>query len=81
MPRSGKSALHEDLLDLLIEGADPLRLRSFQLSEALQERLDSLLDKNREGDLTEQDRTELNAYQQVEHVVRLLKARLAQRSN
>ena len=70
--------LFEDLLDVLAEGADPIRLQSFRLPDAKQERLDELLEKNREGTLGDADRAELATYQQLEHVVRLLKARILQ---
>ena len=71
--------LFEELLDVLAEGADPRRLGSFRLPESKQERLDELLEKNREGTLNDGDRAELATYEQLEHVVRLLKARILQR--
>ncbi len=75
MATVGQSALYDDLLDLLSEGVDPRRLRRFRLSEAKQVRLDWLLERNREGTLTEEESAEVDDFERFEHLVRLLKAR------
>ena len=69
-------ALYDDLLDMLAEGADARRVLAFRLSDEKQARLDELLDKNREGTLTDAESSELDAYERFEHLVRLLKARV-----
>ena len=71
-------AIYDDLLDLLAESADVNRVLAFRLSGEKQARLDDLLEKNREGTLTNAESSELDAYEQFEHLVRLLKARLLQ---
>jgi hypothetical protein len=38
-----------------------------------------LLEKNREGTLTNDEAAELDAYERFEHIVRLLKARVLQK--
>ena len=73
------TAVYDDLLDLLAESADAERVLAFRLSAPKQQRLDALLDRNREGTLTAQERAELDAYERFEHVVRLLKARVVQK--
>jgi hypothetical protein len=72
-------AIYEDLLDLLAESADAQRVLAFHLSDQKQARLDELLEKNREGTLTGEESTELDAYECFEHLVRLLKARVLQK--
>jgi hypothetical protein len=72
-------AIYEDLLDLLAESADAQRVLAFHLSDQKQARLDELLEKNREGTLTGEESTELDAYERFEHLVRLLKARVLQK--
>jgi hypothetical protein len=72
-------AIYEDLLDLLAESADAQRVLAFHLSDQKQARLDELLEKNREGTLTAEESTELDAYERFEHLVRLLKARVLQK--
>ncbi|WP_143300696.1 hypothetical protein [Candidatus Entotheonella palauensis] len=72
-------AIYDDLLDVLAEGANAERLLVFRLSEPLQARLDTLLDKNCEGTLTDEEVAELDAYERFEHLVRLLKSRVLQK--
>ena len=73
------TAIYDDLLDLLAESVQVERVLAFRLSAAKQARLDALLDKNRDGTLTAEERAELDAYERFEHVVRLLKARVLQK--
>jgi len=68
--------VYDDLLEILAEGADLERLLAFRLPMEKQARLDALLDKNRGGQLTDEEAIELDT---VEHVVRLLKAHLLQK--
>jgi hypothetical protein len=72
-------AVYDDLLNLLAESADAQRVLTFRLSDEKQARLDELLEKNREGTLTDDESAELDAYERFEHVVRLLKARVLQK--
>jgi hypothetical protein len=72
--------IYTELLDLLAESADAQRVLAFRLSDPRQARLDELLDKNREGTLTESEAAELAAFEHFEHVVRLLKARLLRKT-
>jgi len=72
-------AVYDDLLDLLAESADAQRVLAFRLSDVKQARLDELLERNREGTLTDDEGAELDAYERFEHVVRLLKARVLQK--
>ena len=73
------TAIYDDLLDLLAESVQAERVLAFRLSTAKQARLDALLDKNRDGTLTAEERAELDAYERFEHVVRRLKARVLQK--
>jgi hypothetical protein len=72
-------AVYDDLLDLLAESADAQRVLAFRLSDETQARLDDLLEKNRDGTLTDDESAELDVYERFEHVVRLLKARVLQK--
>ena len=74
-------AVYDDLLDILAEGVDAERLLSFRLSPEKQIRLDDLLEKNHQGALSDQENAELDEYEHVEHLVRLLKARLLQKQS
>jgi hypothetical protein len=71
--------VYDDLVELLANSAVADEVLSFQLSNEKQRRLDSLLDKNRDGTLSPQESAELDAFEQFEHVVRLLKARVREK--
>jgi hypothetical protein len=71
--------VYDDLIELLANSANPETVLSFQLSNDKQRRLDQLLSKNRDGTLSPQESAELDAYEQFEHVVRLLKARVREK--
>jgi hypothetical protein len=72
-------ALYDDLIDVLIAGANVHRVLVFRLSDEKQARLDELLEKNRAGTLTDEESSELDEYERFEHLVRLLKARVLQK--
>ena len=49
---------------------------NFKISDEAQDRLEDLLDMNREGTLTQQDSDDLDAFAEVDHMFILLKAYL-----
>ncbi|MEQ8385841.1 MAG: hypothetical protein RH949_26135 [Coleofasciculus sp. A1-SPW-01] len=66
---------YTEVLDFLIARPTPQEITTFKVSAEAQERLRTLLDKNREGTLTEAEATELDLYEQLEHLMILLKAK------
>jgi len=76
MSSTRESAVYDELVDLLADSADAARLSSFRMSQEKQFRLDALLEKNRQGKLTEAESVELHTFEHFEHLVRLLKARM-----
>jgi hypothetical protein len=64
-----------EVLDFLVTCPTPQDILAFKVSPEAQDRLRSLLDKNREGALTESEVAELDAYEQLEHLMILMKAR------
>jgi hypothetical protein len=81
MATTDQAALYDDLLDLLIESADVDRLLAFQLPADKQARLETLLDKSRDNELTADERAELEEFERLEHIGRMLKARLRRKHN
>jgi len=65
----------EEMLDFLASGPPPAHIVAFKISGAAQERLEALLDKNREEGLTDEETAELDVYEQVNHLLVLLEAR------
>lgn len=68
-------AVCQETLDFLAAAPTPEQIRDFKVSAAVQERLDELLERNREEWLTEAERNELAAYSQLGHLMTRLKAR------
>jgi len=66
--------IHQEMIDFLATSPTLEQVVDFKISEAAQERLEDLLDKNREGELTEEEQAELDRYFQYRHVMILLKA-------
>jgi hypothetical protein len=79
MPIAAQPQVFQELVELLAESADSDRVLAFRLSEDHQRKLDQLVEKQREGTLTDDEVSELATFEQFEHVVRMLKAKLLQR--
>lgn len=73
-----QGTVYDTLVDLLVQGGNRQQILQFRLGEAPQGRLDELLEKNRNGTITPEEISELETFEQFEHVVRLLKARVLQ---
>lgn len=69
------SAVYQEVLDFLIKRPTPEEIATFKVSPQAQARLEILLEKNRQAILTPPEIVELDVYQQVEHLMILLKAR------
>ncbi len=54
-----------EMLDFLAGGPTPEQIIAFKLSPATQARLEELLDKNREAELTNEETAELDVYKQI----------------
>ncbi|HEY9652336.1 MAG TPA: hypothetical protein V6C95_16885 [Coleofasciculaceae cyanobacterium] len=68
-------SVYLEILDFLIKRPTPSEIAGFKVSTAAQERLRTLLDKNREATLTSSETAELDIYEQLNHLLILLKAR------
>jgi len=66
---------YAEVIEFLVSGPPPREITAFKISEKAQARLRKLLDKNRESLLTSAEQAELDLYEQIEHVMILLKAR------
>lgn len=65
----------QEMIDFLVQAPSYTQILEFKVSPETQERLEELLDINREDVLSPQGQAELDAYQQVDHFMILLKAR------
>lgn len=64
----------KDVIDFLLSRPTPAQIITFKVSPTTQARLEELLDKNRENLLTDDEAAELDTYQQINHLLILLKA-------
>jgi hypothetical protein len=64
-----------EVLDFLMTRPTPQEIAKFKVLPVVQERLRSLLDKNREGTLTDTEVAELDVYEQVDHLMIVMKTR------
>ena len=68
-----------DLLETLACLPSPEEVLALKPAPALQERIEQLLDKNRNDGLSGDERREWSRYEYIEHLIRLAKARAVQR--
>jgi hypothetical protein len=68
-----------DVLETLARLPSPEEILALRPAPSLQDRIEALLDKNRAGGLSDDERREWERYEYIEHLVRLAKARAVQR--
>lgn len=66
---------YEEVADFIAAGTTPQNVIEFRPSEAAQARVDELLAREKDGDLSPAEKSELDQYLQLEHLMRLAKAR------
>ena len=64
-----------DILEFLASLPTPTEILALKPSDALQTQINSLLDKNHDGDLTPAEEQLWNHYEYIEHIVRIAKAK------
>ena len=66
---------YEEIIDFIAAGASPRDVVMFQPSEAAKERVADLIHREKTTGLSPEETAELDHYLQLEHVMRLAKAR------
>lgn len=66
--------MFQETIDFLASGPTSREIVVFKASPTTQARLDELLDKNREGELTDEEAMELELFAQINRILLLLKA-------
>jgi len=67
--------IYNEFIDFLAGGFTPQQIIDYKPSNGLKQKLFDMLDKEKSGELTLNERSELNYYLQLEHIIRLAKAR------
>ncbi len=66
---------YEEVIDFIAAGTTPQNVIAFRPSEAAQARIEDLLSREKDGALSPAEKNELDHYLQLEHLMRLAKAR------
>jgi hypothetical protein len=66
---------YEEIVDFLASGTTPRGISLFKASESTKQRVQELLHLEKEGIATSAEKTELDDYLRLEHLMRLTKAR------
>jgi len=71
---SNANSLWREIVSFVARGPKPEEIVEFHASEAAQARLRELLDRSKEGTLTEAERSELDEMRHLDHLVTSIKA-------
>jgi hypothetical protein len=71
----GMIRAYEEIVDLIASGGGPQAIVGHQASAATRERVADLITREKAGTLDDAERAELDQYLQLEHLMRLAKAR------
>ncbi len=66
---------YDEIVELFARGSSPAEILRFHPSRAAQQRARCLLQRNKTGELTDDEAAELERLGQLEHLVQLVKAR------
>ena len=66
---------YEEVIDFIAAGASPGDVAAFRPSEAARQRVAELIEREKTTGLSVEQRSELEHYLQLEHLMRLAKAR------
>jgi hypothetical protein len=73
-PGNLPATVYRYVLDFLISNPTPQQLLDFKPTAAMQARLQELVGKSRSGNVTLSEQQELDEYEQIEHLLVMLKA-------
>jgi len=73
-PSTVMTRAYEELIDFIAAGTTPESLIDFQPSEVVKERVADLIDREKNETLSKDEKTELDHYLMLEHLLRLAKA-------
>jgi hypothetical protein len=66
---------YEEIVDFIAKGITPASLISFQPSESAKERVADLIYREKTNGLSSEEKSELDHYMEIEHIMRLAKGR------
>jgi hypothetical protein len=69
---------YEEIIDFIASGTTPEAAAAFHPSERVQQRVAELVERSKEGGLSDEDQSELEDFLQLEHIMNMAKARARQ---
>ncbi|MGB1270936.1 MAG: hypothetical protein ACPG5T_02555 [Endozoicomonas sp.] len=72
---------YEEVINFIAQGTTPNNIVAFRPSQESAERVADLLRRNKNDGLNEDERSELDHYLQLEHLMRMAKAKARQHLN
>ncbi|BAY90720.1 hypothetical protein FDUTEX481_07928 [Tolypothrix sp. PCC 7601] len=70
--------VYDEIIDFIAAGTTPQSVVNFQLSDLAKGRLEELIYRHKTGELTQEDKRELNHFLTLEHIMTLAKAKAHQ---
>ncbi|AFZ20781.1 hypothetical protein [Allocoleopsis franciscana] len=67
--------VYDEMIEFIAAGTTPQSVIAFKLSTAAQERLEDLVYRHQTGELTPEEKRELDHFLTLEHIMTLAKAR------
>lgn len=67
--------VYDEIIEFIAAGTTPQSIIDFKLSAIAQERLEDLVYRHNAGELTPEERRELDHFLTLEHIMTLIKAR------
>jgi hypothetical protein len=72
------SRAYEEVIDFIAAGTTPTRVANFEASPLVKERVADLILREKTTGLSPDEKSELDHYMELEHIIRLAKARARQ---
>ncbi len=72
---TARISAYDEVVDFLTSEPTPEQIIAFRPSLAVQERINHLLEANRNGTITSDEQSELDEFEEIEHLMRRLKIR------
>lgn len=69
---------YTEFVDFIVTGMSPQQILAFRPSQETRERVRYVLNAEKTGTLTKEEKVELDEFEQFEHVMRMAKARASQ---
>ena len=69
---------YEEVIDFIAAGTTPTRVANFEASLSVKERVAELILREKTAGLSPDEKSELDRYMELEHIIRLAKARARQ---